>query len=130
MSDELPPKASDDFDPIDSDVYSVFDVDTRTYAGSLLTGDPARDNRNVSILLATVNAANSAVGAREVTKRFVDMMVALTKADRGLLLMAREDVLMVDVGRARGGQDLPATDAYSHATSIRFGGCQNHLYLL
>lgn len=119
MSDDLDPKAPDDFDPIDSDVFSVFDVDTRTYAGSLLTGDPARDNRNVSILLATVNAANSAVGAREVTKRFVDMMVSLTKADRGLLLLAWEDALVVDVGRARGGKDLPATDAYSHSIPKR-----------
>jgi len=106
---------TDDFRRIDTGVFTVFDVDTRTYAGSLLTGDSARDNRNVSMLLATVNAANSAVGTREVTVRFVDMMVALTRADRGLLLLARDGVLEVDVSRARDGRDLPATEAYSHS---------------
>lgn len=100
---------------IDTGAFTVFDVDTRSYARSLLTGDTARDNRNVSMLLATVNAANSTVGIREVTKRFVDMVVALTRADRGLLLLLREDVLVVDVIRAQDGTDLQATDAYSHS---------------
>jgi signal transduction histidine kinase len=100
---------------IDTKKFKVFDVDARTYTRSLLTGDAARDNRNVSMLLATVNAANSAVGIREVSKRFVDMVVVLTGADRGLLLLLREGALVVDVTRARDGRDLPATDAYSHS---------------
>ena len=55
----------DDFRDIDTGVFTVFDVDARTYTRSLLTGDAARDNRNVSMLLATVNAANSAVDIGE-----------------------------------------------------------------
>jgi len=106
---------SDDFSYINTDAFTVFDVDTRSYARSLLTGDAERDNRNVSLLLATVNAANSAVGIREVTKRFVDMVLLLTKADRGLLLLARDGELALDVIRAPDGMDLPFTEAYSHS---------------
>jgi signal transduction histidine kinase len=105
----------DDFLDIDTGVFTVFDVDARTYTRSLLTGDAARDNRNVSMLLATVNAANSAVDIGDVTRRFVDMAVVLTGAERGLLLLLREDALVVDTIRGRDRRDLPATDAYSHS---------------
>ncbi len=108
---------NDDFLDIDTGVFTVFDVDARTYTRSLLTGDPARDNRNVSMLLATVNAANSAVDIGEVSRRFVDMVVVLTGADRGLLLLMREDTdtLVVDTIRAQDRRDLPSTEAYSHS---------------
>ncbi len=106
---------SDDSWKIDTGVFTVLDVDTRSYTKSLLSGDSARDDRNVSMLLATVSAANSAVGIREVSKRFVDMVILLTRADRGLLLLMNDGQLEPDVIRARGGEDLPATEAFSHS---------------
>lgn len=106
------------YSKVDSRFFKVFDVDSRSTVSGILTGDSARDERNVAMLLATVNAVNSMVSPQEVTTRILDMLVDLTSADRGLLLLREQNgELRLVVGRARGGLDVDPQEPYSRSVT-------------
>ncbi len=95
-------------------VLEVLRRDSQKILKGVLTGDQEKDRRNVATLLATINAVNSSLDDSEVTRTLVDMIVSLTEADRGLLLLRdAEGELAVSVGRARNLGDLEGEVLYS-----------------
>ena len=79
-----------------------------------LTGDTERDQRNVSILLESVEGLYGTRGLDELMCNAVDRAIRVTGAERGLLLIAGPDgELETKVARARGGEDLPLETLYS-----------------
>ncbi|MFH2007801.1 MAG: ATP-binding protein [bacterium] len=65
--------------------------DSQKIVKSILTGDRERDSQIVAILLSAINAAHSEPDPQEAIKCILDMIVELTDADRGLLLLRDED---------------------------------------
>ena len=82
-----------------------------------LTGDRAKDARNVAILLDTIADVTRNHDLDQLLRSIVDKAIAITGAERGLLLLPNgESRLEVKVGRDKLGQSLPPTIRYS--TSI------------
>ncbi|MBK8977895.1 MAG: SpoIIE family protein phosphatase [Planctomycetes bacterium] len=87
---------------------------------SLLTGDPESDAESLEILLDTIAEVNSNIDLDRVLKDIVDKSVAVTRAERGLLLLGdAADDLQVRVARDKEGVDLGADVAYSKNTVSR-----------
>jgi signal transduction histidine kinase/DNA-binding response OmpR family regulator len=101
-------------------VFEILRRDSQKILKGVLTGNREKDRRNVATLLATINAVNSTLDDTEVTRTLVDMIVSLTEADRGLLLLRdSEGALEVSVGRARDVSDLEGEVRYSKSVTTK-----------
>lgn len=92
---------------------------SQTWATSqtgFLTGDRAKDARNVAILLDTIAAVTRNQDLDDVLRSIVDKAIAVTSAERGLLLLKEGPDLVVKVARDKQGSPLPKNTRYS--TSI------------
>ncbi|MFQ5844612.1 MAG: PP2C family protein-serine/threonine phosphatase [Planctomycetota bacterium] len=92
---------------------------TEAWSGAgagFLTGDPAKDTRNVAILLDTVAAVSRNHDLDALMRSIVDKAIAVTGAERGLLLLTAENgKLEVVVARDREGQTLPKSVKHSRS---------------
>jgi GAF domain-containing protein len=94
----------------------------------LVSGDVARDQRNLSALLAVIKAVRGQATTEDVLREVLDRVIEVTRAERALLFLgaplgeadggegavARDPALVA--GRGRGGHDLPlATLRYSRS---------------
>jgi sigma-B regulation protein RsbU (phosphoserine phosphatase) len=82
-----------------------------------LTGDRAKDARNVTILLDTIAEVTGKADLDALMKSIVDKAIAITNAERGLLLL-RDDAtkkLAIKVARDKAKNPLPAGIRYSHS---------------
>ena len=82
-----------------------------------LTGDRAKDARNVAILLDTLSEVSSNQDLDTLLKSIVDKALAITNAERGLLLLwdAEKKQLLVRVARDKKGNALPQPLKYSQS---------------
>jgi hypothetical protein len=80
----------------------------RSLAASVLTGDPARDARNVSLLLETVDDLYGAPDLGELLRTIVDRAIEIGTGERGALLLraGTEGRLERVAARDRMGNDL------------------------
>jgi sigma-B regulation protein RsbU (phosphoserine phosphatase) len=79
-----------------------------------LTGDRTKDARNVAILLDTIADVTRNHDLDQLLRSVVDKAIAVTGAERGLLLLADgQGRLDVKVARDKTGQPLPPTLRYS-----------------
>src|SRR5262245_3559965 len=86
--------------------------------GEFLTGDRARDQRNVNMLLEAVEQLTARTDLRSLVRSAVDSAIQVTGAQRGVLLLADEsDQLGVRVARHREGRDLPLDLRYSRSVA-------------
>ncbi len=78
-----------------------------TSATEVLTGDPVQDHKNVEMLLDAARTAGSTLDYDELLVRIIDMILNLTGAERGILiLMDKQDHLRVEVARTQDGNDI------------------------
>ncbi len=84
-----------------------------------LTGDPARDARNVNILLQTIAAVNSNLDLESVLTNSVDLTIDLTGAERGILMLFEGEALKVKTARDRRRRALPSGIVYSHSVPLK-----------
>lgn len=85
-----------------------------------LTGDPARDQRNVSMLLGAVEELCGSADLETLVRRAVERAVLLSGAQRGALLLAAPDGrLSVRTARDRSGKDLTAGFTFSRTVADR-----------
>jgi diguanylate cyclase (GGDEF)-like protein len=88
----------------------------RDRLAGILTGDQARDYRNVEALLDTVSAVSSLAPLEDTLREVVDRCLAITGAERGLLLLRNsEGAWTVRVARSQEA-DLPPERAGFAAT--------------
>jgi hypothetical protein len=82
-----------------------------------LTGDREKDARNVGILLDTIAEVNRNPDLNSLMRSIVDKAIAITNAERGLLLLQNRKTkeLEIRVGRDKTGQPLPANPRYSQS---------------
>jgi hypothetical protein len=82
-----------------------------------LTGDRVKDARNVTILLDTIAEVTARADLDSLTKSIVDKAIAITNAERGLLLLKDGDSkkLAIKVARDKAGNPLPPGIRYSHS---------------
>jgi serine phosphatase RsbU (regulator of sigma subunit) len=82
-----------------------------------LTGDRAKDARNVTILLDTIAEVTGKADLDALMKSIVDKALAITNAERGLLLLkdAATSKLAIKVARDKAGNPLPPGIRYSHS---------------
>jgi len=82
-----------------------------------LTGDRVKDARNVAILLDTIADVSSNHDLDKLLRSIVDKAIAITNAERGLLLLKEEgsEDLVVRVGRDKLGSPLPDNPRYSQS---------------
>jgi sigma-B regulation protein RsbU (phosphoserine phosphatase) len=86
--------------------------------GGFLTGDRARDQRNVDLLLGAVGELYGGRSVDEVVRHAVDRAVEVTGAQRGLLLQGDgSGGLRVLVARTREAKDLPTDLRYSRSVT-------------
>jgi len=79
-----------------------------------LTGDRAKDARNVTILLDTIAEVTGNTDLDSLMRSVVDKAIAVTNAERGLLLLPDEKgELVIKVARDKMGSPLPAGLKYS-----------------
>jgi len=82
----------------------------------VLTGDRERDTRNVALLLETVHAYDSSKDIGDYLDRVVDMIVGMTGADRGILLLRDDDPqARVVSARDRDQQTIVQLTQFSHS---------------
>ena len=84
---------------------------------AFLTGDRAKDARNVAILLDTVAAVTANADLDSLKRSIVDKAIAVTNAERGLLLLKDEPSgqLKIEAARDKMGNALPAGLKYSQS---------------
>ena len=81
---------------------------------NVLTGDPEKDQRNVEILLNSVEELYGPRKLPELMRSAVDRAIRVTGAERGMLLLADEDgALRTRVARDAQGEDLSLDTRYS-----------------
>ena len=82
-----------------------------------LTGDKAKDARNVTILLDTIAEMTGKADLDALTKSIVDKAIAITNAERGLLLLKdlATGKLAIKVARDKAKNPLPPGIRYSHS---------------
>ncbi len=94
----------------------------------ILSGNPDRDRRNVSLLMQTVRELYGAIDLAERTRRAVDRAIEVTGAERGILLLDGPTGLQPTVSRDSAGQDLPLDERYSRGVVDKvFSGREPHL---
>lgn len=80
----------------------------------IVTGDPGRDYRNVSLLLETIFSAHEIRGLDELLQLVVDRLIKIADAERGILYWVSEgDDIEIAVARSRAGEDLKEVDGTS-----------------
>ena len=85
-----------------------------------LTGDRARDQRNVDLLLGAVGELYGSTGLDALLRSAVDRAIAVTGAQRGVLLLAdAAGVLAVRVARHKDGRELAHDLRYSRSAVQR-----------
>ncbi len=74
----------------------------------ILTANPIIDYRNIEMLLTTINALSSTLNAEELLARIIEIMLGLTEADQGLLLLIEENSreIMTQIAKNKGGEDI------------------------
>ncbi len=84
---------------------------------AFLTGDRAKDARNVTILLDTIAAVTANADLDSLKRSIVDKAIAVTNAERGLLLLkdAGTGKLKIEVARDKMGNRLPEGLKYSQS---------------
>jgi sigma-B regulation protein RsbU (phosphoserine phosphatase) len=87
--------------------------------GAFLTGDPARDQRIVDMLLGAVEELYGGEGVEALLRRAVDRAIQVTGAQRGILLLGEDRGLVVRVARDAGGKDLKTPLRYSSSVAQR-----------
>lgn len=86
----------------------------------LLTGDPAQDALSLEILLDSIAEVNSSIELDQVLQDIVGRSLAVTKAERGLLLLGSPtDDLVVRVARDKDGAELGDDVRYSQTLVLR-----------
>ncbi|MCB9868339.1 MAG: SpoIIE family protein phosphatase [Planctomycetes bacterium] len=86
----------------------------------LLTGDPARDEESLQILLESIAEVSAALDLDHVLERIVDRSLQITHADRAMLLLGSgPDDLTVRIARSGAGEDLGADIDYSRTVVKR-----------
>ncbi len=82
-----------------------------------LTGDRAKDARNVTILLDTIADVSGNTDLESLKRSIVDKAIAIANAERGLLLLmdAETERLRVHVARDKNGNPLPSNVKYSQS---------------
>lgn len=93
---------------------------SRDWAASqtgFLTGDRQKDARNVAILLDTIADVSSNHDLEKLLRSIVDKAIAITNAERGLVLLKDEvsGDLVIRVARDKMGSPLPANPRYSQS---------------
>ncbi|MCZ6572551.1 MAG: SpoIIE family protein phosphatase [Planctomycetota bacterium] len=85
-----------------------------------LTGDKAKDTRNVAILLDTIAEVSRNHDLQQVMRSIVDKAIAVMSAERGLLLL-RNDAgeLELEVARDKQGNPLPPNVQHSKSVPKR-----------
>ncbi len=85
-----------------------------------LTGDKAKDTRNVAILLDTIAEVSRNHDLQQVMRSIVDKAIAVMSAERGLLLL-RNDAgeLELEVARDKQGSPLPPNVQHSQSVPKR-----------
>lgn len=85
-----------------------------------LTGEIGEDRRRVAILLETLQDVNTSVDVREVIQKVLDQSIAITGAERALIMLYDDDnVLRIEMARDRHGKDLGREVQYSHSVAMR-----------
>lgn len=84
----------------------------------LLTGDELRDRRSIGLLLESIAEVTSTIDLAHLLENIVDNSIALTRAERGVLLLCEGGSteaadLQVHVARTNTGEDLPKSVRYS-----------------
>jgi len=74
----------------------------------ILTGNQAKDYRNVMLLLDTVVVVNSLLERRQVLGTLLDMMIQLSESERGLLYLEQDGDLLLEVGQNAMGEAVKA----------------------
>ena len=70
----------------------------------IITGNQAKDYRNVMVLLDTIVVVNSVLARQQVLRMLVDMMLQLSGCERGILYLERKGVNEVELALdAKGG---------------------------
>ncbi|MBL4849737.1 MAG: sigma 54-interacting transcriptional regulator [Planctomycetes bacterium] len=87
----------------------------RDRLAGILTGDPARDYRNVQALLESVQAVSRLGPLEETLAEIVVRAIEIAGADRGLLLLREDEVWSARVARLANGE---ATSGEAFATSV------------
>ncbi len=86
----------------------------------IVTGDPGRDYRNVSLLLETIFSAHEVAELDELLHFVVDRLIKIADAERGILYWVSEgDEIEIAVARSRAGEDLPEVDGTSKSVPHR-----------
>jgi transcriptional regulator with GAF, ATPase, and Fis domain len=84
----------------------------RPATGSVLSGDPVRDARNIDLLLRTAGDLHGTESLEDLLRTIVDRAVLLAGGDRGaLLLSGPHGSLEAGVARDAQGRDLPPQQA-------------------
>ncbi|MBL4849826.1 MAG: sigma 54-interacting transcriptional regulator [Planctomycetes bacterium] len=71
----------------------------------IITGNQAKDYRNVTLLLDTIVIVNSVLERQQVLSTLLDMMLQLSGCARGILYLEREGVMEADVSLDNRGQE-------------------------
>ncbi len=89
-------------------------------ATGLLTGDPARDEQSLQILLESIAKVSATLDLDQILIDIVDRSLEISNADRAILLLGDDpDNLQVRIGRSRGGADLGLDVDYSRSVVKR-----------
>ncbi|MDH3592720.1 MAG: GAF domain-containing protein, partial [Planctomycetota bacterium] len=86
-----------------------------------LTGDRAKDARNVTILLDTIAEVSSNTDIEALKRSIVDKAIAIANAERGLLLLMDDESkeLRVHVARDKAGNPLPSNVKFSQSIPLK-----------
>lgn len=95
-------------------------LERRSAFASALTGDPARDGRNVELLLRTVGDLYGSETVDALLRTIVDRAIALAGGERGALLLGDgSHELEAAVARDAAGHDLATGDVLSRSAPER-----------
>jgi len=72
----------------------------------ILTGNQAKDYRNVMMLLDTIVVANTLTERKQVLGTLLDMMIGLSESDRGVLFLERGEELVCEVALGADGDEV------------------------
>lgn len=97
----------------------------------IITGDYARDYRNVTMLLDTISAINSTMELEEILEQAVDKIIEALEADRSaLMMMDEEENLKVTLCRDREGNNLELETKFSRSIPYKVALTGESIYIL
>ncbi|MGE0709970.1 MAG: sigma 54-interacting transcriptional regulator [Planctomycetota bacterium] len=77
----------------------------------IITGNQAKDYRNVMLLLDTIVVVNSVLERRQVLTTLLDIMLQLSGCARGVLYLERDGRLEVELSQDQRGREAEASEA-------------------